>query len=162
MKDLNILLDDNKRLNVRVGAVIVKENKVLLTKDGRFSDGRPLLTVPGGRVKFGESTYEALKRELFEELGEGAVCLNEGVFVCLDETFFEWQGEDVHEYGFYYLFDGGKLPDIEGKHACDNVEVTFHWIDVSDMDKYAVYPNQLQRAVAGKFTHIVNKQTEQK
>lgn len=27
MKDLNILLDDNKLLNIRAGAVIVKENK---------------------------------------------------------------------------------------------------------------------------------------
>ena len=56
MKDLNILLDDNKRLNVRVGAVVVKGNKVLLTKDGRFSD-KPFLTVPGGRVKFGSHTW---------------------------------------------------------------------------------------------------------
>lgn len=64
MKDLNILLDDNKLLNIRAGAVVVKGNKVLLTKDGRFSD-KPFLTVPGGRVKFGESTYEALKREMF-------------------------------------------------------------------------------------------------
>lgn len=66
----------------------------------------------------------------------------------------------MHEYGFYYLFDGSKLPDIDGKHACDNFDVTFHWVELSNLDKYNVYPNQLSRAVVGKFTHTVNKQTK--
>lgn len=78
-------------MNVRVGALIVCGNSVLLTSDSRFCDSYPMLNAVGGRVKFTEDSYTALKRELREELGEAANCLGYGSFVDLDENFFEWQ-----------------------------------------------------------------------
>lgn len=97
-------MDDGSKLNIRVGAIIVKVDKVLLTSDSRYSDSDPMLTVVGGRIKFAEDSYTALKRELGEELGDAIKSLGEGKFVGLSENFYKWQGASVHEYWFYYLF----------------------------------------------------------
>lgn len=53
----------NIRLNV--AAVIVREDKILLVE---FDDETGLhYNLPGGGVEFGESVYEALRREVLEE-----------------------------------------------------------------------------------------------
>ncbi len=51
-------------LNIRVGAIIMKDGKVLMVGDER----KYLYTV-GGRIKFGETAEEAVVREVFEETG---------------------------------------------------------------------------------------------
>ena len=52
-------------VNVRVGAVIVKDGKILMVGNER----NDYLYSVGGRVKFGETAEEAVKREVFEETG---------------------------------------------------------------------------------------------
>lgn len=57
--------------HIVVGAVIVKDNKVLLEKRGTFK-GRPILesgkwAIVGGFLDRGETIEEGLKREVFEE-----------------------------------------------------------------------------------------------
>lgn len=51
-------------LNIRVGAIIMKDGKVLMVGDA----SKYLYTV-GGRIKFGETAEEAVVREVFEETG---------------------------------------------------------------------------------------------
>jgi ADP-ribose pyrophosphatase YjhB (NUDIX family) len=55
------------RPTVRVGAVIVVDERLLLVRQARGRESYWLL--PGGGVRFGESLEEALERELREELG---------------------------------------------------------------------------------------------
>ena len=51
-----------------VGAIVMRDNKVLLVKRGR-PPGQGLWAVPGGRVKLGETLKEAVEREVREETG---------------------------------------------------------------------------------------------
>jgi len=51
-----------------VGAIVMRDNKVLLVKRGR-PPGEGLWAVPGGRVKLGETLKEAVEREVREETG---------------------------------------------------------------------------------------------
>lgn len=51
-----------------VGAIVMRNNKVLLVKRGR-PPGEGLWAVPGGRVKLGETLKEAVEREVREETG---------------------------------------------------------------------------------------------
>ena len=49
----------------RVSGLIIKENKLLLVD----MDDSGFLCLPGGYVELGETTEEAMKRELLEEVG---------------------------------------------------------------------------------------------
>ena len=53
---------------IGVGAVVIKDEKVLLVKRGRPpSEG--LWAIPGGRLQFGETLKQAAEREILEETG---------------------------------------------------------------------------------------------
>ncbi len=66
----------NKKPGVGIGAMILKDNKVLLGKRHSDSDkadselhGEGAWTMPGGKLHFGESFEDAVYREVFEETG---------------------------------------------------------------------------------------------
>lgn len=62
-------------VDVPVKALIVKDDKVLITKDRRWE-------LPGGRMHKGETPTETLRRELQEELGATVIVhAMEGAFV---------------------------------------------------------------------------------
>ena len=56
---------DNGVLNIRSGAIIMKDGKVLMAKDEKNDYYFSI----GGRLKFGETAEEAVVREVFEETG---------------------------------------------------------------------------------------------
>ena len=51
-----------------VGAIVFKDNRVLLVRRGR-PPAEDLWAIPGGRVEIGESLQEAAEREILEETG---------------------------------------------------------------------------------------------
>lgn len=53
---------------VGVGVVVVEEGRILLIRRGR-EPGKGLWTVPGGKVRFGETMRETAAREGYEETG---------------------------------------------------------------------------------------------
>lgn len=55
---------DNGILNIRAGAIIMKDGKLLM-----IGNSRNYLYSVGGRIKFGETAEEAVVREVFEETG---------------------------------------------------------------------------------------------
>lgn len=63
-KDMCVPCDDGI-LNIRVGAIIKKDNKILMVGN----DQSNYLYSVGGRIKFGETAEDAVKREVYEETG---------------------------------------------------------------------------------------------
>jgi 8-oxo-dGTP diphosphatase len=53
---------------VAVGAVVVREGRVLLVKRGQ-PPSKGMWAIPGGRVELGETLQEAAEREIKEETG---------------------------------------------------------------------------------------------
>jgi len=53
---------------VAVGAVVFKDNRVLLIRRGK-PPAEDLWAIPGGRVEIGETLQEAAEREIMEETG---------------------------------------------------------------------------------------------
>jgi nucleoside triphosphatase len=51
-----------------VGALILKDKKVLLVKSWKWGN---LYCIPGGHIELGENIEEAVKREIKEEIGLG-------------------------------------------------------------------------------------------
>ena len=89
-KDMTVPIDDGF-INIRVGAIIMKNGRFLMVGNER-SD---YLYSVGGRMKFGETTEEAIIREVYEETG---------VKMEIDRLGF------VHENYFY-----GDAPHNNGK-----------------------------------------------
>ena len=66
MKDLTLKIpEENAFLNIRVGAIIQKENKILMVHNEEFD----YFYSVGGRIQFGETAEEAIVREVYEETG---------------------------------------------------------------------------------------------
>ena len=53
---------------VAVGAIVFKDNQVLLVRRGK-PPAEDLWAIPGGRVEIGETLQEAAEREIMEETG---------------------------------------------------------------------------------------------
>ena len=63
-RDMNVPCEDG-RVNIRVGAIIMKNNKILMVGN----EARPeYLYSVGGRIKFGETSEEAVVREVLSEM----------------------------------------------------------------------------------------------
>jgi 8-oxo-dGTP diphosphatase len=56
------------RPQIAVSAAIFRDDRVLLVRRARIP-AKGVYTLPGGRVEFGESLHQALKREVDEETG---------------------------------------------------------------------------------------------
>ncbi|RUA34959.1 MAG: NUDIX hydrolase [Bacteroidetes bacterium] len=57
------------KVRVRVGGILIEDNKVLLLKHDSVGKKDYLWSPPGGGMEFGENAEENLKREFFEETG---------------------------------------------------------------------------------------------
>jgi len=56
---------ENKQFVIRIRAVIVHDNKLLVMR----MHTNEFYALPGGKMEFGESIQDCLKREIIEELG---------------------------------------------------------------------------------------------
>lgn len=84
------------QFNYRVAAVILRGNEVLLQVIG----AQDYWCLPGGRVDFGESGEEAMRREIIEEIG-----LEPRIerLVWVVENIYQQNGARYHEASLYYL-----------------------------------------------------------
>jgi mutator protein MutT len=112
-----------------VGAIAVVDGQLLMVRRGR-GPGGGRWSIPGGRVERGETTAEAVVRELAEETGLEALCdefvgwveriSDEHHFVILDfrvTVLSEDQptaGDDAAEAGWVPLEDVASLPLVDG------------------------------------------------
>lgn len=92
--DISVFIDKG-RFNYRVGAFITCGDYVLLQK----SENCEFWNMLGGRAHIGESSKQALIREMKEELG---IEIDNMTLVHLAENFFPWEGIDVHEILMVY------------------------------------------------------------
>lgn len=82
----------------RTAGIVINDQKVLLHR----LENDNFWALPGGKVEFGETSYEALKREIQEEI-KGEILIDRLTFTV--ESFFEDESHNIHEIGLYYLFN---------------------------------------------------------
>ena len=104
--DMSVPCEDGM-INLRVGAIIMRDGKFLMV--GNNIRPQYLYSV-GGRIKFGETAEEAVKREVFEETGyeleiDRLGFVHENYFYGDAETNF---GKLIYEISFFYYM---KVPD---------------------------------------------------
>lgn len=149
----------NARFDARTVAVIRSEDKILLQR----MHGKPGYAFPGGGCAILETTKETMERELEEEIGK-KIEVKDMLF--LIEDFFKYDGEEVHQYAFYYNVEFKDEIDfnktIEGVEEGKNLY--FEWVDISEFvkEEFPLKPAFLKEAIKNNkdnnFKHYIIKE----
>lgn len=137
---------ESGKFNYRVCAMIISDGKILAMHDERS----PYFYLPGGRVKMGETSEDAVIREVREELG---IIAKSARPLWLNQAFFT---EDVdhlryHELCIYFLMDisetdllerGNEFTVNEGKKTH-----IFEWLDFDQLKEEYFYPLFLKKEI---------------
>jgi len=154
--DLMIKTEDGI-LNIRVGAIIMTDGRFLMVK----SDGFDYYYSVGGRLKFGETTEEAVIREVCEETG---VSMDIDRLGFIQENFFysdnpTHPGILIHEFSFFYYM---KVPmdfnPISNSPTHDGAHDYLVWVE-PDV-KVKIFPEFFRTELssqAREVKHYVNR-----
>ena len=139
LNDLTVAVSDKAVLNVRVGAIIMKQGKFLMVGNDRAE----YLYSVGGRIQVGETAEEAVKREVYEETGVELAIDRLGF---IHENYFigdsgKSLGKWVYEISFFFYMN---IPD-DFRPVCDSfaegiVSIEERMLDVKK--RYGYYPQE--------------------
>jgi len=122
-----------------VGAVVVKDGKVLLVMRGK-DPGYGQWSIPGGAIRVGEPMARAVVREIREEVGIQIDPV--GLVDTLDRIVHDDRGRIRYHYillDFLCLYRSGKL-----RPGSDAMEA--RWVKEADLAKYAL-PEETERII---------------
>jgi ADP-ribose pyrophosphatase len=122
---------------VGVGAVVIRDGKVLLVKRGR-PPGQGLWAIPGGSVELGETLQAAAEREILEETGV-AIRAGEPVFAF---DLIE-KGEDG-ALKFHYVIVDLATEYVGGEPSAADDAEDARWLAPEDLKDFNVAPVTLE------------------
>lgn len=125
----------DKNLELIVRALIIKNRKILVCR----TNGRDYYFLPGGHVEFGETMQEALRRELYEELGAKVVMSK---FIGGFENLFEQEGQKKHEVSFIFQVDID-ITEIVSREE----HISFYWFTMDEFINENIAPPALKDAI---------------
>lgn len=138
-------ITENGRHGVRVAAIIIRDGALLTYKVG---DQNHLV---GGAIKVGESSKDAVAREVGEELGLQCI-VKDLMFVV--ENRFDYNGELHHMIEFHYSVDLlGEIPP----HILDGHPYECEWVQMNEISRFDIRPTFLKSELAkwnGAIHHI--------
>lgn len=144
---------DRECFNYRVAGIVVENNRILLhttAKDDFWS-------LPGGRVEIGETSSQALIREMKEELNEEVEIVR---LLWIVENFFIYAQKNYHEICFYYLIKFSERSQLVKNSSFCGVEadsdLEFRWfaIDSNVLSKLPLLPTFLQNSLKDLPTSV--------
>ena len=135
-KDMTVSCEDGI-INIRVGAIIMKDGKFLMVGNDRAD----YLYSVGGRIQFGETAEEAVIREVFEETG---IKLDVDRLGFIHENYFYGDspakmGKMIYEVSYFFYM---KTPDDFEPMSSDFTEDNSkeHLVWVTPDDPRTIYP----------------------
>ena len=135
-KDMCVACDDGI-LNIRVGAIIMQDRKILMVGNERAD----YLYSVGGRIQFGETAEEAIVREVLEETG---VKMEVDRLGFVHENYFygdapSKQGKLVYEISlFFYMKVPRDFVPVSVSFTEDNSREYLRWVSLDENGK--MYP----------------------
>jgi len=159
MSDITLKVDGGYFI-YKVGAVIINDNHVLMVKNDNHTYYYPV----GGRVNFGETSEEAVLREVYEETNinfqiDRLAFVHENYFIA---DFLEIDKAPCHEIALYYMM---KQSDEVSNIVCNSVGAdggaeSLHWLPIAGLDDYMVFPGFYKtslRKLNDKVEHFITK-----
>lgn len=148
---------DNYNFKFRVSGLIINENKILMVD----MDKSGFLCLPGGYVELGETTEEAIIREIKEEtLVDFSILKYLGV---VENYFINKYSKKIHEISAYYLLQFNNNISKEDFSLIENdngyiINHDFKWIEIDEIEKYDIRPNFLKKLLLNnnlEFNHLI-------
>lgn len=136
-------------LRVKAVCVFTNEDRILAIAGHDPTKGQSFWVPVGGRVEFGETSREAILREIEEELSAEVADLR---LLGVLENIFTFDGDDGHEIVFIYdarfiepsMYRLGQVDGIE-----ENQSFAAYWIDPdAPTDGRPLYPDGLAELLA--------------
>lgn len=154
MEDITVKVGEHI-INYRVSAIFRYGNKILLHHELNSIH----YTLPGGRVKEGETTEETLKREIKEEMGQEVKIIKSVSFM---ENLFTDNKKKYHEILVTYelefidksMYEKEVMPTIE-----KDKKLEFIWYDIDKLNDIIFVPKALKDFIvndSNEFKHIIN------
>lgn len=153
---------DEGHFYFRAVALILSDNKLLIARD----EHAEYYYLPGGKVRLNESTQDAIRRELSEELNIQAEI---GRLVWVTENFFleDVSRERYHEIAFYYMADISKTDLFQRGTSFTMIEdgcpFYFEWVAVDQVKDLYIYPEFLKDRITqlpDTTEHIIHSEDE--
>lgn len=148
MDDIKIKAD-NINFKYRVSGIVIINNKVLVVQimDNGF------YCLPGGHVKLGELSSQAIKREMREELprkNNKIICIKNYSLFAINEIIFKRQDSTkVHELSLIYKIDLKNNDDVFLNDIIlfekDDIikKMDFKWVDINDLENINFKPKNI-------------------
>lgn len=134
----------------------------MLKKNGKIlfhhSLNKDHVTLPGGRVKDGGTTIDAIKREIKEEIGRECIVTGNVAFI---QNFFQMNGQAYHEilvvHETEFLSQDDYEKEIVAIEPSKKGKLEFFWYDI-DSKKYEFIPKKLLNIIKenNDFTYCIN------
>lgn len=146
-------------MKVSARAIIIKDGKLLtMFRRQRLACGaiKEFYTIPGGKLDINETSKQAVKRELKEEMG-------------LDIKIEGYVGHDysktIGRAIFYYCsadFEG--LPKLSGEELAENCEDNYYeprWVYIKDLDNvFLLGKGFVKQVFRGKYALVSDDERE--
>ncbi|MBJ8325969.1 NUDIX hydrolase [Streptococcus pacificus] len=133
---------------VRSSAIII-ENNLLLTY---YNEEKEAYYLPGGAIEVGESTKEAVQREVMEELGVACRVSN---LLFVVENEFSLSDKEFHNIEFHYAVT---LLDKAPRQIFEDGHLPVKWLSLNDLARYNLNPGFLKKALLqpkGTLQHFI-------
>jgi len=138
--DVKINAEEGK-FKYRVSGAVIKDGKLLVVKIAQ----NQFYCLPGGHIHLGESSLEAIHREIKEEVG---ITCKSTKLISITENFFNVEKRYMHEVNYFYVVEPNE--DIETKDyeiiENDNGEMVplkFKWVELAKLHTIDFRPEKL-------------------
>jgi len=125
------------RPRVGVGAIVIREGRVLLVQRG-IEPSRGLWAIPGGSLELGETIQEGAEREILEETG---IVIRAGEPV---HTFDFFERDQTGRCRFHYVIVDVRAEYVSGDVHADDDAADARWLSPEDLDALPVARNTLR------------------
>ena len=143
----------NKPIRNSAKAIIIRNNKILLTRNRDLIGDYFLL--PGGGQNHKETLDKAIIRECREETG-AIVKVGKLLFIreyiAQNHDFGEFDSE-IHQVEFIFECDLIEDPSVDRQSEPDATQISVDWIPVTDLSKIRFYPSVLSNILNSNFKH---------
>ena len=116
---------------VAVGAVVFKENKVLLVLRGK-PPAEKQWSIPGGCVELGETLQEAAEREIAEETGI-VIQAKKPIYI-----FDVIERDEDGHIRFHYVIVDLAADYVSGEPRAGDDAVDVKWVSFKDLDNHNI------------------------